>query len=170
MPTTKELFAQMGYISVTESAANTLTFAGLSVFSNVLGQKGMVIHRIEYDLPPATLLELSGEGDALIFGLSGTNSLTSILLDSPEIYDYESWYIKHIGTAAVALDRKGVVAKSYESLPGQGILVPADRLYAYLKGTGLGNPVNIKARFWYTILDLSAEQYLELAQSLRVLK
>lgn len=166
----KELYSQIGYLQVVESAANTLTFNGLSVFSNVLGQKGMLLHRIEYYLPPATIDLLAADNDALLFGMSGTNTLTSITLDNAEVYDYSDLKVNEFGTGANVLLINGVHIKDYGNLPGGGKLVPADRLYAWCKGENLNSAATVNARFDFTILDLSAQDYLELAQSLRVLK
>jgi len=170
MPQAKEQFAQLGYVTVTESAANTLTFNGLSVFSNVLTQRGMVIHRVEYNLPAATLLELGANAEAVAFGLSGANTITTIALDDAEVYDYNQMRVTSFGVAANSIVQVGQVIKDFSQQPGGGKLVPADRIYAWAKGTGLANPIEVNARFDFTILELSAQEYLELAQALRVLK
>jgi hypothetical protein len=43
-------------------------------------------------------------------------------------------------------------------------------VYAFIDSTGLGTALTIEFRFRFTILDLTPAQYLELAQSLRVLR
>lgn len=166
----REMFAQLGYLSVTETAANTLTFAGLSVFSNVLGQKGMVIHRASYTLDTTAFGNMVGDGDGVTFGLSGDDSMTSITFNDAEIYDYNMLDLQYIGTAANSQQHYVPFVKDYTGLPGGGLLVPADRLYVYVKGHSAAGAIEIKCRFHYTIMDLSAQEYLELAQAMRVLK
>lgn len=170
MAKAKEQFSQIGYLTVSESAAGTLTFAGLSVFSNVLGQKGMVIHRAEYFRLPAAIGLLIADDDRLEFGISGSNSMTDIDLDDPEVYDYNLCIMEAYGTAANILEFQDPILKDWSNLPGGGLLVPADRLYMWIRGSSLASAASMSVRFWYTILDLSAQDYLELAQALRVLK
>lgn len=170
MAKAKESYSQIGYLAVTESAANTLTFNGLSVFSNVLGQKGMIIHRADYAISSTTLGVLAASQDGFQVGLAGSDALTTIALDDPEVYDYVFLSRRDYGTAASALILQFPIKRDFTQLPGGGLLVPADRLYGYFEGVNLSNPGGVTIRFWYTIIDLSAADYLELAQSMRVLK
>lgn len=165
----KDQFSQIGYIKIVESAAGTLTFNGLSVFSNVLSQRGMIIQNVEYLISPGLAL-LDAEGDSIIFGLSGDDSLTGIDISDPEVYDYNKIERIDFGTAGSAQVLRSTFVNDFTGLPGGGMLVPADRLYGYVKGTSLASEVTIYVRFRYTIIDLSAQDYLELAQSMRVLK
>lgn len=166
----KDIFTQLSYLSVTESAANTLTFAGLSVFSNVLSQRGMIIHRVEYDLPAGTVALMVANADAIKYGLTGSDGMTSVSLDDPEAYDINRITRVDIGTAASGFYHNAKLVNDFTTLPGGGLLVPADRLYIYVEGVSLATAATAKARVRYTILDMSAADFLELAQSLRVLK
>jgi hypothetical protein len=170
MAKAKEQFPQSGYLSVIESAADTLTFNGLSVFSNVLGQKGMVLHRCEYSFDYTSIDRLSANQDGVIFGLAGDDSATTIALDDAEVYDYNLIETVYHGAAASANAYRYPVMKDWTGLPGGGKLVPADRLYGYVAGNNLSGAMALYIRFEYTIVDLSAQEYLELAQALRVLK
>lgn len=170
MAKAREQYAQIGYINVVESAADTLTFQGLSVFSNVLGQKAMLIHKAEYTFSSAEIALLAATGDGVSFGLSGTDSLTTIALNDPEVYDYNFIKVQGFGTPANTILFEVPYVKSWDDLPGGGLLVPADRLYGYVQGSNLGGAGGVTIRFYYSIFDMSAAEYLELAQSMRVLK
>ena len=165
-----EKFSQIGYLKVEESAANTLTFAGLSVFSNVLSNQGMIIHQVEYSIGSAALQELDAEGDSINFGISGSDSLTTLDLDDPEVYDFNVLRRIDFGTAGSAETIMMPYMKDFSQLPGGGILVPADRLYTYVQGISLVSAITAHCRFRYTLITLSPVDYLELAQTLRVLK
>lgn len=169
MPAKKDEYSQLAYVSVTESAANTLTFAGLSVFSNILTPKGIIIHRIEYQISNAVLDLFNASGDTLTYGLAGDDSVSTISLDDAQVYDYNLLQRIDLGAAATGYFRDDVHVNDFSSLPGGGRLVPADRIYAYAQGSGLTGASTIRVRFHFTIKDLSPQQYLELAQSLRVL-
>ena len=163
-------FSQIGYLKVTESGANTLTYAGLSVFSNVLGQKGMIINRAEYRVDTVELQKLVGAGDLIQFGLAGDDSKTSISLKDPDVYDMNEVGYLAFGTPGAAALYEMPVVKDWTALPGGGLLVPADRLFAYVSGNSLATAVAFQVRFWFDIIDLNAQDYLELAQAMRVLK
>ena len=165
-----EKFSQIGYLQVVESAANTLTFAGMSVFSNVLSNQGMIIHSAEYNLSGATLALPVASGDSVAFGLSGSDSLTSIDLDDPEVYDFNKYIRVDYGTAATGVPFMQPYKFDFTGLPGGGMLVPADRLFAYVQGASVAAAATVSVRFRYTLITLGAQDYLELAQTLRVLK
>lgn len=165
----KDEWAQIGYIEVVESAANTLTFNGLSVFSNILTPKGLIIHRVIYNIPSASQILLAASADYIMFGLAGDDSLLAIHLDEARVYDYRTVMRIDYGVAASGNQLDGQFVTDFSSLPGGGLLVPADRIYAYVAGVSLANPVTMQFRFYFTVQDLTAQQYIELAQSLRVL-
>ena len=171
MPAKKEAFAQWGYLRVVESAANTLTYNGLSVFSNVLGQKAMVIHRIQYAPTFSTIALLAAANDILTFGMSGTDAATAPDYASAEFYDVNDLMYIADGTPATSeRPMNPLVEKDFTGLPSGGILVPADRLFAFAQGANLASAGTVDVRFAYTIMELSAAEYLELAQSMRVLR
>lgn len=166
----KDLYSQIAYVATTESAANTLTFNGLTVATNVLQQSGMIIHRVEYALSTAGIANITAAGDSIEFGLSGSDSLSSISLADPEVYDDNRLLYHALGAPASGSIQRFPLVKDLSTLPGGGRLVPADRVYLYVVGVSLAAAVSVNARIHFTIVDLDASGYLELAQSLRVLK
>lgn len=166
----KDLYSQIAFLNVTESGAATLTFNGLTIATNVLQQSGMIIHRVEYEFNGATLAILNSTSDTWQFGLSGSDSLTTISLQDPEVYDENRIIRVDLGTAGTGMFVAMPIIKDFTNLPGGGRLVPADRLYLFLVGSGTASAGSMNARVHFTITDLNAESYLELAQSLRVLK
>ncbi len=166
----KDLFSQIGYIDVTMSAINTLTFNGLSVFSNILTPKGLIIHYIEYALGTATLQDLDTDGDQIFFGLCGDDQMAAILLSNAQVYDNHA--LTRLESAAAATNfllDKSPIKQDFTGLPGGGRLVPADRIYVYAGSGGMTVVGVVSCRFHFTLKDLSAQEYIELAQSLRVL-
>lgn len=166
----KDLYSQIGFLTVTESAAATLTFSGITIATAIMQQNGMIIHRVEYEFSPATLAVLNSDQDVWQFGLSGSDNLTAISLNDAEVYDENRLVRMDLGTAGSGLYVNMPIVKDLSTLPGGGKLVPADRVYLFLKGTGTASAGIVNARIHFTIVDLDAAGYLELAQSLRVLK
>lgn len=167
--TQKDEFAQIAYIGVNESAANTLTFNGLSVFSNVLTPKGLLVHAVEYHILPATIDLLAADTDGIRLGLAGTDQITAIEWDDARVYDFNSYVVNFYGTPASQWIFEMPIRVDWSGLPGGGRLLPADRIYGFVQGIALGGAASIEIRFHFTLIDLSAQQYIELAQSLRVL-
>ena len=165
----KDKWAQMGYMSVTESGANTLTFQGISVFSNILTPKGLVIHDIEYNVRISTQNLILDESDTFAFGIAGDDTMSEVALDNAQVYDYNQIGLVVDGVAADSALRDVPKRVSWSHLPGGGKLVPADRLYIWALGASLASAGIVSCRFNFTVLDLSASDYIELAQALRVL-
>lgn len=166
----KDTYAQIAFLTVTEAAANTLTFGGLSVFSNVLSQQAMIVHRIEYEFNITSLTYMSGTGDGMVFGLAGSDTISAITMADPQVYDENRFALWYMGTPATIKWQETPIVRDWTGMPGGGKLVPADRLYIYLQGISLANPATVVARVHFTLLEMSASEYLELAQSLRVLR
>lgn len=165
----KDMYTQLAYMSVTESAVNTLTFQGLSVFSNVMQSNAMIIHRIDYYLTAYTLRQLTASADALLFGVGGDDTLATIDPGNAQVYDYQQIQQLIHGTPANAQLVNQTYRVDFSTLPGGGRIVPADRLYGFVQGTSLADVATVNIRVHFTITPLSAQEYLELAQSLRVL-
>ncbi len=165
----KDEFSQMAYIAVVESGANSLTFNGISVFSNILTPKGMILHQVEYNINAAAYALLVAAGDAIIFGLSGDDSAAAVALDDAQTYDYNVIQRVDFGAAASGGVVHAIHNVDWTGLPGGGKLVPADRLFGYVQGASIASALSIAIRLQFTLKDLNAQQYIELAQSLRVL-
>jgi len=169
MAKAKDEYSQIAYLAVTESAANTLTFNSLAVFSNILEPRGLVIHRIQWNIPSGTYDLLASDADTLYFGLSGDDGLASMSMGDSKVYDYNLLTMDSFGTPANSMQRSSPLVSDFSNLPGQGRLVPADRIYIWVQGSALASAATIQCRIDFTVLDLDAGQYLELAQSLRIL-
>ena len=166
----KEKYSQIGYIAVTESAAATLTFNGLSVFSNVLSNSAMIIHRVAYHFRRTDYTTLVADQDQVIFGLAGDDQMSSVRMDDAEVYDYNDVISKHDGTAGSAQLIFQPKVNDFGMLPGGGLIVPADRVFAFVQGVSVAAAFVLTCRFHFTIEELTPADYLELAQAMRVLK
>ncbi len=166
----KDVFSQIGYVTVTMAAINTLAFNGLSVFSNILTPKGLIIHMAEYFVGTATLQDIDTDGDQFYFGLCGDDSIAAIDQANAQVYDHHGIIrLESAGAAANFILVDTPIVKDFSTLPGGGRLLPADRIYIYAGSGGMTVVGNVTCRFHFTLKDLSAQEYIELAQSLRVM-
>ena len=166
----KDEFSQIGYISVAQSAANVLTFGGMTIMTSFLASSAMILHQVEYQLTASDYALMTTAGDLITVGLSGSNSMTAVALSDPEVYDRRTQVRNDWGVAASGGLETGPVITDFTNLPGGGVLVPADRIYGYVDSNGLAAAIGVEFRFRFTVLELTSVQYLELAQALRVLR
>ena len=167
--TVNDAFANIAYMAVTESAANTLTFAKLEMASNLMTEKAaLIIHAAEIYLNYPSLMDTNG--DTLGMAITLSDRLTTIGdLSQPEIlisfgfgrYDY--------GAAASGLLVVRPQKMDFTSMPGGGLLVPADRLYIGVKGSGCSAAGSAIARIYYTVKLLETADYWELIEARRIM-
>jgi hypothetical protein len=162
-------FANIAFLSVTESAANTLTFKALAMANNLLSEKAaIIIHRAEWQTNARGYMNSTGDYHEIVLALS--DRITAIYdLSQPEILMYNSISRLDLGVAASGLILDGLFARDFTSLPGGGVIVPADRLYIGAQGTGLSAASVTTMRIYYTVLALDVSDYWELIEARRVM-
>ena len=164
----KDIFAQFFYMAVTQSAANTLTFAQLGIGVSLFDYAGLLLHRIEYSPTRATLQNVVAATDELTVAITGSDKIASLTADQPEVYDRITYNVSEVTAVGVYPNQQPVV-HNFSELPGGGILVPAQNLYIACESTGFAAAGVVEARIYYTVKELVATDYLELVQRLRVL-
>lgn len=172
MATAKKMgdqFANIAYLAVSESVAGTLKFARLEMANNLLSEKAaLIIHRTEIYLDGPQIMNAALDG--VICALTLTDRITAINdLSQPEILMALTLTRYDFGAAATgALEEKPRV-RDFSSLPGGGLLVPADRLYLGVQGIGLTGVAAASCRLYYTVKSLDTADYWELIEARRVM-
>lgn len=162
-------FANLAIISVTESAANTLTYKKLETGISLNEKVAWIINRIEYNTNEWNQTTFNGDGDYQMFGLSVSNMMTTIQAGDPMVVDFNACRRKDIGAAATGTFQFSPWIKELSSLPGGGLILPPQPIYLFAVGSGLTAASSITARLYYTLLQLSVDQYWELVEARRVL-
>ena len=165
----KDSFAQIAYISVTESASNTLTFSELNIAAELDKKKAMIVHRVEYTMASAQLEKLSATGDEIKCGISLSDSITSTGLDKVEVFDRITMNFGSILTSGQKAPPVFPIDRRFNDMPGGGLIVPVKKLYGFVQGTSLASALNIYIRIWYTIKTLTPGDYLELVDAFNIL-
>lgn len=172
MPVKSDKFSNIAYLSVTESALNTLTFARLDIATGaLLGEKkfGMIIHRASYGISPASWAYFNGTVDFLTYALTVSNNLSTLGDSMPEVVDSGSLMRIDLGVAASGGFHHGPIVHDFSELPGGGLIVPVDRLYLAAVGSGLSAASSVAARLYYTMLELSQADYWDLVEARRII-
>lgn len=162
-----DVYSQIAYLSVVESAANTLTFNELNIASELDKKKAMIIQRIEYIIADSIIALMIAAGDSMSFGISLTDALTSIGMDHIEVFDR---VVLQYSAGAQLAPNPMPIDKRFTDMPGGGLLVPVKKLYMFAVGASLASATQAVARVHYTIKDLKTEDYLELVEGYNILK
>jgi hypothetical protein len=167
MPVT-DVFVNQAYLSLTESAANTLTFSKLETGISIHEKVGWLISRIDY----STGIDSSNfgaSGDSVAFGMSTSDAIAAATLAESAVIDYNSIVRLDWGTAASGGTLRQPFQKDFSNLPGGGILVPPNPLYLWCKGTALTSAMVLVARMFYTVRQLKTEDFWELVELRRMI-
>lgn len=161
-------FANMAVISVTESAANTLTFKKLETGINLFEKLAWIIHRAEY-FPSWSASIFNGTDDQLVFGFSTSDQITSVGLAQAACVDFMELRRLDLGTAAAGAMYIRPVVKDFTNLPGGGVIMPPNPIFGFAQGTGLASAASVSMRLFYTNFQMEPAQYWELVEARRLI-
>lgn len=164
----KDEFVNQAYLTVIESAANTLTFNKLETGISIHEKVGWLISRIDYT-PTLTTGNFGAFGDTLSFGISTSDAIVAATLAQSAILDYNSLIRIDLGAAASGFFYRMPLTKDFSNLPGGGILVPPNPLFVWVRGIALTDPETIVARLFYTVKQLKLEDFWELVELRRMI-
>lgn len=165
----KDVYPQFMFLTVTMSAADTLTFGQVAIGASIFEYAGLIVNRIEYSFSRASWHELNAETDVMWGAICGSDSITDLDLDNPQVYDQIEVFPNISGTPANMIDEVQPVVHDFSSFEGGGLLLPAQDLYVGMSSSGFVAAGALSARVWYRVKALEAADYIELAQRLRVL-
>lgn len=150
--------------TITESAANTLTFSELQTGLNIFDKVGLLVNRIEWDVNDV-LDEVAGSGDGVNLGLSASNAWSTVSLTERSVIQVVRQRRKDMGTPATAEYLEEILTYDFSELPGGGLLITPRPLYAFVQGVSLANPVTVTFRMYFTVIQLKGEEYFELLEA-----
>lgn len=176
MTSKRDEFANIAYLSVAEINPGTLTFARLELATALMTEKqALIIHRAEFILAQGSGL-LDADGQFVSAALTLTDRITDIAdLSQPEILFYVEKSRRDLSTAlgaAITYPDTTVevpILRDFSSLPGGGLLVPADRLYIGVNSNHGANAGSVSCRLYYTVMSLAVDQYWELIEARRIM-
>lgn len=164
----KDTFANVAAVRVVESANNTQTSVKFDFPFSIMDKMALVINRIEYWT--ALLTHFGGAGDALYLALTAASSIKDIAAQNdPLVIDSHIKSLAYFGTAASAQVVDGPYIKDFSDLPGGGLLVAPNPLYAMAQGISLGGVSDSWIKLFYTYVELSSDEYWQLVESRRVI-
>lgn len=164
-------YTNIAHIAVTESAANTLTFQKLETGISTNQKVGWLLHKLEYFMAGVVTSAIFDTGaDSFLGGLVASNALTDLSDQSnPAILDSIQVRRIDLGTAASGLFYNSPIIKDFSMLPGGGLLVPPNPLYAAAKGSSLGAATTMRIRLYYSALELKTDDFWQLLEMYRLI-
>jgi len=163
---TIDKYSNMMVINLVESAANTLTFEQAPQVTTLMEKKAFLINRIEYNIPFPSRDLLVAAGDAIYYGMSLSDRWAAPLLTETTIVDFNALSI-HFLTGVGFEYHPTSILKDFSTLPGGGLLLPTRPMFLYIVGESLAGPASIAARIFFTIQDLTPQDYWDLVEALQ---
>ncbi len=164
--TVADLYPNRAFESIVMSAANTLTFSqvqfGVGLFQGVAA----IIHRIEWSLSGASILELQANTDSLSLALTNRDDMSAILPTSQNVLASKQIKVNVSGTAAVTHLVELPMISDFSDLGGGGLIVPANPLYIGMVTAGAAAASAVDAVIYLTFKELKDAEYVELIQTI----
>lgn len=156
-------FANVAAVGVTESAAGTMTFAEMTTGVALGRQTGILIDQLDYYVDTTSLERLLATQDAIEIGWFSSNSMSSFnVADRRQLHQISITQGTIIGTPASG----GTIHISpmvYQFFPP--MIIAAPRLFLGVLGTSIAQVLTIQSRMYFRYIDLSPQEYIELAEA-----
>lgn len=167
-PTDK--YTNMASAIAVEATPGTLKFTELQTGISLGQGVGIVIDQIDYWYSLSTLLDIIAAGDGLAMGWSASSAVPDFIettgnaqvVDSRVIHSMQVRMDPVIGTPA-SNGRTASQPITYQFFPG--MIVAAPRLYFGGQGNSLSGNGAYASRLYFRYVELTSQEYLELAES-----
>lgn len=163
----KDIFVNQAFLTVVESAANTLTFNKLETGISIHEKIAWLVARIDYTVG-VSIANFAATNDLVNFGIATSDVFTTPALNQSAIVDMNTLTRLDIGTAASGFLMLQPIQKDFSNLPGGGILIPPNPIFAWVAGSALTTAITITARMFYITKTLKLEDFWELVELRRM--
>jgi len=160
-------YANKMYGTVTEAVAGTLKFAEINTNVSVFDKAAFVLHRLEWFITLADLEKIAGTGDGIYAALTSSQNISSLGLDNPAVIDLFQLTGDWATTVGFQIFEQPFI-RDFSNLPGGGLIIAPRPLFVAVQGVSLASAISAKLRAYFTIKQLSAEEYLELVDFYRI--
>ena len=165
----KDEHANKFYGACVESAANTLTFTEINTNVSVFDKVAWVLTRLEYWIGYTNRNLLLDSADMFQLALVSSNKAASLTLSDAGVIDLLE-YKMELATSVGLFIKVEPLQREFNTMPGGGLIISPRPLYIAVQGSGCASAVTVEARGYFTALDLSADEYLELVDFYRIVQ
>lgn len=160
-----DVYPNRAMFSVLMSAANTLTFQQIRFGMGIFAGTALIISKIEWFIL-APIAELIAAADSIRIAMTNRDDLAAIDADNMNVLVLKVMNMMSSGTPANAALFEQPLVSDYSTLPGGGLIVPANPMFIALTSVGLTTAAEVDAIMYYTTKTLADADYIELVQSL----
>lgn len=164
----RDSYANKFYGSVTESGANTLTFSEIATNVNVFDKVAWVLTRLEWWIPPASVLLLVAAADNIQAALTASQNITDLDLDNAAVIDVMRLGIVAPSDTTSCTPITMPLIRDFSAMPGGGLIIAPRPLYVGVMGASLASASTAECRGYFRQIDLKAEEYLDLVDFYRI--
>ena len=169
MAVKKDLYDQFMVMSVVQDVALALVFGRVALGMSLFDYAGLIISRIEYDFGRTVIGSLASNADFSEIAITGSDKIADLDIGRPEVYDRVAINIGTSGVPAVVFPIEKPMVHDFSNMQGGGLLIPAQDLFIASLNGGYTAGGTASARVYYRVKELSAADFIELVQRLRVL-
>lgn len=163
MAKSTDKYANVAALTLIESAAGTMTYQELLTGVSLGRQTGILIDQIEYLVPTLQLEKILATGDDIEVGWFVSNTASDFdMNDRRQIHQVMFNQGTIIGTPAsgAALFVQPIVFQFFPPM-----IVAAPRIFLGAKGSSLGSAMAAESRIYFRYIDLTSQEYIELAEA-----
>lgn len=166
---TLQKYCSQTIISMTESAAGTLTFTRLETGIAPLERIGWVLHKIIWRIATGTFALMTTAGDSVELGVTISDNMSSLADTNPAVLKRRNVLRADWGTAGSGQLVDPEFVDDFSMLPGGGLLMLPNPVYGAIQGSGLASAATAVARLYFSQIQMSQDDYFNLVQSRQVL-
>ncbi|MBA7704048.1 hypothetical protein ES703_112846 [subsurface metagenome] len=163
MPVAKarvDQFVNRALALVTMSAIDTLTFSQIRFAVGIFQGVALVISKVEWFIFDASIRELVAATDSIVVALVTNDNLAQLNPSDQDVI--ASMHLVGLG-ANVELSQAPLIT-DFSSLPGGGIILPANPLFLAMSTAGAAAASQCRVVIYYTFKTLTDKDYIELVQ------
>lgn len=159
----RDRYANIAAAYAVEAAAGTMVFTELLTGISLGQGVGIIIDQIDYEFDNDSIKAIIAANDILAMGWFSTNTLTAFNpSDNRQIHAISLHGEAVVGTQASA---NSLIKQPYVSQFFPPIIVASPRLYLGVLGLSMAVVAGGYSRLYYRYVELSSQEYLELAET-----
>jgi len=158
----QDKFVNRALASVSITAANSEKFEqirfGVGTFQGI----ALLLHRVNWFISSGTFPDLQADTDELFMAITTRDDLTSAIPSQQSVI-----CAKHIVAQGATIENVVMpLVSDFTAFPGGGKLVPANPLFLMVDSVGFVNLPTVYVEMYFTFIQLSDKESIELLQSM----
>lgn len=151
---------------VVSSASDTLTFTQIRFGTGLFGGVALIIHKLEYHVARASARKLLEITDNLEVAMTNRDDLANLEPTNLNVLDRVELIPMQVGSVVSLNMLIMPIIKTFNEMPGGGMIIPTNPLYLGLSTGGFGATATVDLVMYYTFKQMTDADYIELVQGM----